>query len=63
MLVIMIEPVTPELSRNSFLFLNEEPTWKDINKPLLSHKIESFQPLLSRIEDDQINQLMEFKNA
>ena len=39
MLVIMIEPVTPELSRNSFLFLNEEPTWKDINKPLLCHKI------------------------
>ena len=63
MLVIMIEPVTPELSRNSFLFLNEEPTWKDINKPLLGHKIEPFQPLLSRIEDDQINQLMEFKNA
>jgi len=30
---------------------------------LLDHKINSFEPLLTRIEDDQINQLMDLKNV
>ena len=62
-LAIMIEPVTPKLSEKSFNFLNEEPCWDDIKIPLLDHKINSFEPLLTRIEDDQINQLMELKNV
>ena len=62
-LTIMIEPVTPKLSEKSFNFLNEEPCWDDIKIPLLDHKINSFEPLLTRIEDDQINQLMELKNV
>ena len=62
-LIIMIEPVTPNLSKKSFNFLNEEPCWDDIKVPLLEHKINSFEPLLTRIEDDQINQLMELKNV
>ena len=62
-LIIMIEPVTPNLSKKSFNFLNEEPCWDDIKIPLLEHKINSFEPLLTRIEDDQINQLMELKDA
>jgi len=62
-LTIMIEPVTPKLSEKSFNFLNEEPAWEDIKIPLLGHKINSFEPLLTRIEDDQINQLMELKNV
>lgn len=62
-LIIMIEPVTPNLSKKSFNFLNEEPCWDDIKFPLLEHKINSFEPLLTRIEDDQINQLMELKNV
>ena len=62
-LIIMIEPVTPNLSKKSFNFLNEEPCWDDIKIPLLEHKINSFEPLLTRIEDDQINQLMELKNV
>ena len=51
------------LSKKSFNFLNEEPCWDDIKFPLLEHKINSFEPLLTRIEDDQINQLMELKNV
>ena len=62
-LTIMIEPVTPKLSKKSFIFLNEEPCWDDIKTSLLDHKINSFKPLLTRIEDDQINQLMELKNV
>ena len=62
-LIIMIEPVTPNLSKKSFNFLNDEPCWDDIKVPLLEHKINSFEPLLTRIEDDQINQLMELKNV
>jgi len=62
-LTIMIEPVTPKLSEKSFNFLNDEPCWNDLKIPLLDHKINSFEPLLTRIEDDQINQLMELKNV
>ena len=62
-LIIMIEPVTPNLSKKSFYFLNEEPCWNDIKLPLLEHKINSFEPLLTRIEDEQINQLTDLKNV
>ena len=62
-LIIMIEPVTPNLSKKSLNFLNEELSWDSIKSPLLSHKINSFETLLIRIEDNQINQLMELKNV
>ena len=62
-LIIMIQPVTPNLSNKSFNFLNEEPSWEDIKNPLLGHQINSFKTLLTRIEDEQINQLMELKNV
>ena len=62
-LIIMIEPVTPNLSKKSLNFLNEELSWDSIKSPLLNHKINSFETLLIRIEDNQINQLMELKNV
>ena len=62
-LMIMIEPVTPKLSNESFTFLNEEPSWKDIENPLSDHQINAFKPLLTRIEDEHIKQLMELKNV
>ena len=62
-LMIMIEPVTPKLSNKSFTFLNEEPSWKDIENPLSDHQINAFKPLLTRIEDEHIKQLMELKNV
>ena len=62
-LMIMIEPVTPKLSNESFTFLNEEPSWKDIENPLSDHQINTFKPLLTRIEDEHIKQLMELKNV
>ena len=62
-LIIMFEPVTPNLSQKSLNFLNEELSWDSIKSPLLNHKINSFETLLIRIEDNQINQLMELKNV
>ncbi len=62
-LMIMIKPVTPKLSNKSFTFLNEEPSWKDIENPLSDHQINAFKPLLTRIEDEHIKQLMELKNV
>ena len=62
-LIIMIEPVTPNLSKKSLNFFNEELSWDAIKSPLLNHKINSFETLLIRIEDNQINQLMELKNV
>ena len=62
-LMIMIKPVTPKLSNKSFTFINEEPSWKDIENPLSDHQINAFKPLLTRIEDEHIKQLMELKNV
>ncbi len=62
-LMIMIKPVTPKLANKSFTFLNEEPSWKDIENPLSDHQINAFKPLLTRIEDEHIKQLMELKNV
>jgi methionyl-tRNA synthetase len=41
-------------------FLNVDSLkWTDIQHPLVNHKINKFKPLMTRIEDDQINQMVE----
>jgi len=62
-LTIMLQPVTPNLAEKSFDYLNDRPTWKDIHKPLLNHNVYNFDPLLTRVEDSHITQLLELKNV
>ncbi|HIP93924.1 MAG TPA: methionine--tRNA ligase, partial [Leucothrix sp.] len=59
-LITYLKPVLPELAKNSETFLNAgELYWNSIASPLLSHDINRFKPLMTRIEEDQINTMLE----
>ena len=59
-LMTYLKPVLPEMARRSEEFLNVDSLkWADIQHPLINHKINKFKPLMTRIEDDQIDQMVE----
>ena len=56
----MLHPVIPHFTKKSLKFLNEdEIQWTSIDYPLLNCKINNFEPLVTRIDDSHINQLLE----
>jgi len=59
-LMTYLKPVLPEMSIRSEEFLNVDSLkWADIENPLTNHKINKFKVLMTRIEDDQIDQIVE----
>ena len=59
-LCIYLKPVLPKLVAEAELFLNVEPlTWSDLKNPLLDHKINKCKPLITRIEKDSIDAMIE----
>ena len=59
-LMTYLKPVLPEMAKRSEEFLNVDSlNWSDIESPLTNHKINKFKPLMTRIEDDQIDQMVE----
>jgi len=59
-LMTYLKPVLPEMAKNSEEFLNiESLNWDDIKSPLTSHQINKFKPLMTRIEDEQIEAMVE----
>ena len=63
-LMTYLKPVLPEMAIRSEEFLNVDSLkWADIQHPLINHKINKFKPLMTRIEDDQIDQMVESSKA
>ena len=59
-LITYLKPVLPELAEKSETFLNAgELTWDSITSPLLGHEINRFKPLMTRIEEDKVNAMLE----
>jgi len=59
-LMTYLKPVLPEMAKRSEEFLNVDSlNWSDIKNPLTNHKINKFKPLMTSIEDDQIDQMVE----
>jgi len=59
-LMTYLKPVLPEMATRSEEFLNVDSLkWTDIQHPLVSHKINKFKVLMTRIEDEQIDQMVE----
>ena len=58
-LTIMLSPVIPGFTQVAKDFLNEQETnWHSINDPLLSKKVNKFKPIITRIDENHINNLM-----
>jgi len=59
-LMTYLKPVLPEMTEKSEAFLNiDSLNWDDIKSPLLGHQINKFNPLMTRIEDEQIEAMIE----
>jgi methionyl-tRNA synthetase len=59
LLMTWLKPILPETASKSEAFLNTELDWATIDKPLLSHAINKFKPLMTRIEKEQIETMTE----
>jgi methionyl-tRNA synthetase len=59
-LMTYLKPVLPEMAKQAEDFLNIDAfNWADLKHPLTKHQINKFKPLMSRIEDEQINSVIE----
>ena len=60
LLIIYLKPVLPVTASHAEQFLNISPAlWEDRNCILLGHRINTFQPLISRIEKQHIETMMD----
>ena len=59
-LCVYLKPVLPQLVEQAEAFLNVKPLeWDDLQTPLLNHQINKFKPLMTRIEQDSIDKMIE----
>ncbi len=63
-LMIYLKPILPTMAEKSEAFLNISPLeWADLDKPLLSHSINKFKPLMQRIDPEAIEKIMQSNTA
>ena len=59
-LMVYLAPVLPVVAAGAREFLNEPAwTWADAERPLLGTTINKFKPLLTRVEADQVQRMIE----
>ena len=59
-LMTYLKPVLPIMAEASEAFLNiEAMKWADISKPLTDHEINKFKPLMTRVEQEKVDALIE----
>lgn len=58
-LTVYLKPILPQLAARAEAFLNIPPlTWADAATPLLDHRINVYEPLMTRIEKTQTEALL-----
>ena len=59
-LIIYLKPILPRLTKQSETFLNiDELTWQDAQTPLTNHGINKFKALMTRVEKDKIDAMVD----
>ena len=59
-LVTYLKPVLPKLAEASETFLNIAPLmWQDVRTPLTNHTINKFKPLMTRVEKDKVDAMVD----
>jgi methionyl-tRNA synthetase len=54
-----LKPVLPAMAEAGESFLNDSLTWDSARSPLLGHRINSFQPLMQRIDKEKVDAMVE----
>ncbi len=64
LLICYLKPVLPAMSEQAESFLNIEPLrWDDIDSLLLDHKINQFTPLITRVETEKVQAMVDATKA
>ncbi len=59
-IMVFLKPVLPELAEKSETFLNAgELQWNSVSSPLFGTEINKFKALMTRIEEDKVNAMLE----
>jgi methionyl-tRNA synthetase len=59
-LMVYLTPVIPALAADAQALFREEPwSWDDATTPLLGHSISKYKPLLTRVEQSQVDKMIE----
>jgi methionyl-tRNA synthetase len=58
-IVTYLSPVLPQIAAKTEAFLNTELTLEAIEEPLLNHAIRTYQPMMTRVEAEQIDKVLE----
>ena len=59
-LMVYLTPVLPEMAEQVQKLFNEGPwSWQSAGEPLLDHTISKYKPLLTRIENKQVERMVE----
>lgn len=60
LLMIYLKPVLPAMALKAEAFLNVTPlTWQDSRTLLLNHNVNTFEPLMTRVEADKVAAMIE----
>ncbi len=59
LIMIYLKPVLPTTADKAAAFLNADLDWSDDLQPLLNHQINVFKPLMTRIDKDKVNAMVE----
>lgn len=62
-LMVYLKPVLPELAAKAEAFLNDDLSWDSLSAPLLGHKVNAFTPMVSRVESDKVDAMIEENKA
>ncbi len=59
-LMVYLTPVIPSIAADSQALFREDPwSWDAATKPLLAHSISKYKPLLTRVEQSQVDKMVE----
>ena len=60
LLILYLKPVLPVMAAKAEAFLNSKPLqWQDAKSSLTNHQINPFKPLMTRVEQEKINAMIE----
>ncbi|MFB9885574.1 methionine--tRNA ligase [Balneatrix alpica] len=59
LLMIYLKPVLPAMSQRAEAFLNEELNWASHQQLLLSHRVNPFSALMTRVDSDKVAAMVE----
>ncbi|ARN76414.1 methionine--tRNA ligase [Oceanicoccus sagamiensis] len=59
LIMIYLKPVLPTTAEKACTFLNAELDWQGAIEPLLNHQINKFKPMMTRIDKDKVNAMVD----